>query len=127
MGFTQNIFANTLFHTNTQLIALKTRFRSQALLTKERILILSSLARKLLLKTRLKMPITLRPIALRHSMQRKKCDNFWLPGVENFPTIYNMNDFAVMICSRFYTLNHKIIYDGAKNCLLGRTSKRDRY
>ena len=50
MGFTQNIFANTLLHTYTQLIVLKTRFPSHALLTKERILILSSLARMLQLK-----------------------------------------------------------------------------
>ena len=35
---------------------------------------------------------------------RKKCDDFWLPGVKSFPTIYNMNDFAVIIFSRYYTL-----------------------
>ena len=50
MDFTQNIFANTWLQTYTQLIVLKTRLPSHALLTKERILILSSLARKLQLK-----------------------------------------------------------------------------
>ena len=52
MGFTLNIFANTLLHlhTYTQLIVLKTRFSSHALLTKERTLILSSLARVFKLK-----------------------------------------------------------------------------
>ena len=51
------------------------------------------------------MPITLRPTALRHLTQRKKCDDFWLPGVKSFQTIYNMNDFAVISFSRYYTLN----------------------
>ena len=68
MGFTQNILANTLLHTYTQLIVLKSRFQSHAyrhiityilkllyayghaLLTKERILILSSSAWALQLK-----------------------------------------------------------------------------
>ena len=55
-------------------------------------------------QTRLKMSITLWPIALRHLTQRKKCDDFWLPGVKSFQTIYNMDDFAVIIFSRYYTL-----------------------
>ena len=37
-------------------------------------------------------------------MRRKKCDDFWLPGVDSFPTIYNMIDFAFIIFSRYYTL-----------------------
>ena len=32
---------------------------------------------------------------------KKKCDDCWHPGVESFPTIYNMNDFAVIIFSRY--------------------------
>ena len=47
MGFNQNIVAKTLLHTYTQLIVLKTRFPSHVLLTKERILILSLMARML--------------------------------------------------------------------------------
>ena len=53
---------------------------------------------------KVKMPITLRPITLRHLKRKKKSDDFWLPGVESFPTIYNMNDLAVIIFSRYYTL-----------------------
>ena len=34
----------------------------------------------------------------------KKCGDFCLPGVESFPTMYNMKDFAVIIVSRYYTL-----------------------
>ena len=36
MGFTQNILANTLLHTYTQLIVLQTRFPVHTLLTKEK-------------------------------------------------------------------------------------------
>ena len=39
-----------------------------------------------------------------HLTQRKKCDDFWLTGVNSFQTIYNMNDFAAIIFSRYYTL-----------------------
>ena len=30
-----------------------------------------------------------------HRRKRKKCDDFWLPGVKSFPTIYNTNHFAL--------------------------------
>ena len=63
IGFTQNIFANTLLHTYTQLIVRKTKFQSPALLTKERILFLSSLT---------PVSITSWPIALCHLTQRQK-------------------------------------------------------
>ena len=41
----------------------------------------------------------------RHLTRRKKCDDFWLPSTESFPTIYNMNDLAAIIFSRYYTLS----------------------
>ena len=43
--------------------------------------------------------------------QRKKCDDFWLSGVKSFQTIYNMNDFAAIIFSRYYTLNDLADFD----------------
>ena len=97
MGFTQNIFANTLLHTYTQLIVLKTRFPSHALLTKERILILSSF-------NKVKNTFYIMTHSVASFDATKKCDDFWLPGVESFPMIYNMNDFAVIIFRRYYTL-----------------------
>ena len=47
MGFPQNTIANTVSHSYTQLISIEIRFPSDALLTEERILILSLLAQKL--------------------------------------------------------------------------------
>ena len=44
-----------------------------------------------------------------HLAQRKKCDDFWLAGVESFPTIYNMNDFAVIIFGLYYILDNEWI------------------
>ena len=35
----------------------------------------------------------------------QKCDDFWLPGAESFPTIYRMNDFATEFFSHYYTLS----------------------
>ena len=63
-----------------------------------------------LTQTELKMPITLLPIVLCHLTQRKKCNDFWIPGSESFPTIYNMNDFAEIIFRRYYTLNNMQTY-----------------
>ena len=52
------------------------------------------------------MPTTLRPIASRHLTRRKKCDDFWYPGAESFPTIYSMNDFATKFFNRYHTLSY---------------------
>ena len=54
---------------------------------------------------KLRMPITLWPIASCHLTLHKKCDDFWLPGAESFPTIYRMNDFATEFFSHYYTLS----------------------
>ena len=43
-------------------------------------------------------------IASRYMTQRKKCDDFWLPGAKSFPIVYIMNDFASIIFRRYYTL-----------------------
>ena len=55
-------------------------------------------------QTRLRMPIKLWPMTSRHLTRHNICDDFWLPSSESFPTIYNMNDFAAIIFSRYYTL-----------------------
>ena len=54
-------------------------------------------------QTRLRMPIKLWPLTSSHLTRRKKCDDFWLPSTESFPTIYKMNDLAAIIFSRCYT------------------------
>ena len=60
-------------------------------------------------QTRLRIPITLWPIASHHLTGRKKCDDVWLPGTESFPTIYNMNDLAAIIFSCYYTFKQLYI------------------
>ena len=52
------------------------------------------------------MHITLWSKVLSNLTQRKQCDDFWLSRVERFRTIYNMNDFAVIIFTQplLYTL-----------------------
>ena len=70
-------------------------------LTKDRILTLSSLTLKLKLKQDLNV--------LCHLMQLKKCDDFWLPGVNSFPLIYNAKVFALIIFSRHGTLKCKVL------------------
>ena len=59
---------------------------------------------------RSRLPITWWPIASCHLTQRKKCDDFWLPGAESFSTTYSKNDFVTKFFSRYYTLNLFIIY-----------------
>ena len=56
------------------------------------------------------MPITLRSMTSRPLTRCKKCDDFWLSSTESFPTMYNMNDFATIIFSRFYTLTWYIAF-----------------
>ena len=56
------------------------------------------------IQKRLRMPITLWPIALRHLTRHEKCEDFWHPGDESFLTIYCMNDFATKFFSRHFTL-----------------------
>ena len=93
MGCTQNIFGNALLHIYIQLIVLKLRFPAHALLTKERILNLSLNSNSNKVKNA--------PYNMTYSIASfnttQKNDDFWLPGVESFPTIYNLNDFAVAI------------------------------
>ena len=38
----------------------------------------------------------------------KKSDDFWLPGGESF-LVYNMNGFAAIIFTRYYTLSYSLI------------------
>ena len=37
------------------------------------------------------------------SRQLKKCEDYWLLDAESFQMIYNMNDLAAIIFSRFVT------------------------
>ena len=73
-------------------------------------------------QTKLRMPITLWPMTLRHLTRRKKCDDFWYPSTESFPTIYNMNDFAATTFSRCDTLMgcwKRVCFDTLSNVLGG--------
>ena len=87
-----------------QLIVSQIKRTSNTKYPEERILLIF-ICSKVTAQTTQRVLILLWPITLRHLTRRKKCDDFWLPGAESFPMVYNMNDFAAIIFRRYYTLS----------------------
>ena len=104
MGFTRNIFANTLLHIPTQLIAPKSN--SQVLYPGHRRRTLDFIfsGSEVTAQTMLRVPITLWPIASRHLTQHKKCDDFLASWCRELFDDISLNDLGAVVFSHNYSL-----------------------